>query len=267
MKADENYSKIYKIIIRKPSSSVFAMLSGTSMSPPKGSAGSEMMDQSMNPKLRNLTDLLQERLRKETEAMTERISQYTDDQFTALKMFRQAAEVEYNQLARKVMQEAANGQPPNQLALADGSGRHHDKKLMSISIVGGNLLETPPLTPDSGTMMSNSPPTQPRTRNPLTGGGGSSGKLRDKLRKKSDELEDLDDDFLFGVDASYTVGDGVWASKTGEAGNQQQMSDCDDDCEENLEGMRAKAGCFLCLSSVEHMITIGLHYTWCGYGL
>lgn len=258
LKLDEHYSKIYKVIIRQPSSSIFSMLTANASSPPKSSAShtnnSNSSDPAVDlinnsdPRLKNLTALLNERMRKETEATEERIRQFTADQFVALRVFRTAAEAEFVHLAQKL-----RVQPPNEL-LSEG-----DKKLISISVVGGNLLETPPLTPDSGTMtMNNSPPrllnsVSARSLAPMigtstaagaatTGVSGPMGRLNALWKRNStdagivtagEEAEEDEDD-LFGEDG-YFPGNYEDDSRYGREERGQEMSDCEEDFDEDGE--------------------------------
>lgn len=156
LKLDEHYSKIFRVVIRPSSASVFSSISSTS--PPRTKSLDAPVDlQSSDPQLKNLLSLLNERLRRETERTEETIRQLTADQFVALRVFRQAAEQEFSTLARKLKGQPATAaaQPPRDIALPSVG----DRKLISISVVGGSLLlETPPLTPDSGHDMTNSPP-------------------------------------------------------------------------------------------------------------
>lgn len=145
MQMDEHYSKIFKVVIRPPSSAIFSAL--LSSSPNMGKVPDLL--NCGDPKCKNLLALLNERLRKETERTEENIRQYTADQFVSMRVFRQAAEMEYLLLAQRLRAE-----PPTELLLNSAI----NKKLGSVSVVGGGLLETPPLTPDSGHGMSDSPP-------------------------------------------------------------------------------------------------------------
>lgn len=238
---DEHYSKIYKVIIRQPSSSIFSMLSTTSSSPPRtADAGLaiDLLNNNTNPRLKNLISLLNERLRKETEATEERIRQYTADQFVALRLFRQAAEVEFVHLAQKIQEPA---QPPNELFPESAAG---DKKLISISIVGGNLLETPPLTPDSGTMtMNNSPPrlllasNSARSLAPIMNASSAAASASvtmasrlNALRKRNSDSGNVpgnsaeDDDDLFDMEGFFPGSGGSY-----NAMDQQPMSDCSEE--------------------------------------
>lgn len=136
MKMDESYSKTFKIIIRQPQLLPSVHVQNALDSP--------------DPRLKSLSSLLNERLHKETERVEENIRRLTAQQFDALQDFRQEAEHEFAQLAQRVKACGTPASlPPNKLLLSE-------KKSISVSVVGGNLLETPPLTPDSG--MTSSPP-------------------------------------------------------------------------------------------------------------
>lgn len=238
LKMDERYSKIYKVIVRQPSSLSTASLAATT--PPKGDASHAdaaapmtvewLNNNNSEPRLKNLTSLLNERLRRETEAMEERIRQFTEDQFMSLRLFRQAAEQECLYLAQKLKNSPL--QPPTELFPEGG-----DKKLISISIVGGNLLETPPLTPDSGTMTTNNSPPRllhsARSLAPLIATNNSNNRFSLGVRKRSSDAGQLhqeaggpggpeDEDDFFGADDFFP-------DQTGGQTLQLPMSDCEDE--------------------------------------
>lgn len=226
------------------------MLSATSSSPPRtpdAGLAIDLLNNNSNPRLKNLISLLNERLRKETEATEERIRQYTADQFVALRLFRQAAEVEFVHLAQKIQAEPA-AQPPNEL-FPEG-----DKKLISISIVGGNLLETPPLTPDSGTMtMNNSPPRllltshSARSLAPIINASSATAasvsitspmaSRLSALRKRNSDSGNVpgngveDEDDLFDMEGFFPGGGGNYNAMD----QQQPMSDCSEEFDEDEE--------------------------------
>lgn len=143
MKLDVHFSKTFKVVIR-PSSSV--------QSPPR--SPTDLLN-STDPRLKKLSAVLSERLRRETERTEDIIRQFTRDQFLNLSALRQEAESEFVKLAQTAT--VAPSSHDQEMS------RYDINKLMSVSVVGGNLLETPPLTPDSGLMSS---PPELHSHNP-----------------------------------------------------------------------------------------------------
>lgn len=96
------------------------------------------------------------------------------------------------------MSDQAN--PPNDLVLSD-------RKLISVSVVGGSLLETPPLTPDSGhdNDMGHSPPrlhlSSSSSARSLTISDRSTSAPKKKSVSAVDEMDDL-----FGEDVFFPGG-------------------------------------------------------------
>lgn len=143
MKLDENYSKIYDVVLRRPSVTV-----GSPNASPLSPSRAEMtLDPRLDPRVKDLVALLNERLRLETEATEERIREFTAQQFDALREFRNAAEREFLILAEKLKVVA-----PLNYVIPEGN-----TKLISSPALSGNVMETPPLTPDSGNENSSSP--------------------------------------------------------------------------------------------------------------
>lgn len=226
-KLDDHYSKIYKILVRHPTT---LMMMSTSSSPPKVDQAQVEAHSLLNPHphTRGLALQLQERLRKETEETEERIRRFTESEFSALKLFRQTAEGEFQHLAQKVLREQA-------VASAGGSvssdlSESTDRKLISISILSGGNLLTPPLTPDSGTVtpmtIGNSPPHLKAVPPMLNSG------IRLKSREKMMKMRrrnDYDDDEDLGMDGFFPSNVDVINDQ------QQQMSDFEEDFDEDAE--------------------------------
>lgn len=139
MKLDVHFSKTFKVVIR-PS---------PVQSPPR--SPTDLLN-STDPRLKKLSAVLSERLRRETERTEDIIRQFTRDQFLNLSALRQEAESEFVKLAQAATVAPSQDQE---------TSRYDWNNLMSV--VGGNLLETPPLTPDSGLMSS---PPELHSHNP-----------------------------------------------------------------------------------------------------
>lgn len=97
------------------------------------------------------------------------------------------------------MSDQAN--PPNDLVLSD-------RKLISVSVVGGSLLETPPLTPDSGhdNDMGHSPPRLHLSSSSSARSLTISDRSNSAPKKKSVTTVEDDGDDLFGKDVFFPGG-------------------------------------------------------------
>lgn len=92
-------------------------------------------------------------------------------------------------------------QTPNNLGLSD-------RKLISVSVVGGALLETPPLTPDSGhdNDMGHSPPHLHLSSSSSSRSLTISDRSTSAPKKKSVSAVEDDCDDLFGQDVFFPGG-------------------------------------------------------------
>lgn len=171
LKLDESFSRLFKVVIR-PSTFPDSSLDLLHSSDP-------------DPKLKKLLSLFNERLHSMTEQVEERIRKFTEEQFLLLNEFRRAAETEFQGLARKI------APPQNKMP--------EEKKLISISVVGSNPLDTPPLTPDSG--LTASPPTlRSASVRPVVSGLGEQKSAASMGRSHDDEEFTFTD--LFGQDTA-----------------------------------------------------------------